>query len=157
MPKIMYGCSISLGGSSSPMTIFIFRTLRTTSLQFLHFIMNYKNSFLSKSWKFKLPVIVGAFYIIASLPLILNVSNNLGWIIDLKKDRKIKAVTIRIFLVPIIPVLARIAYLPIDSLVTVRLLGCGCHPGFNANSFNYVSLFKLLPDLFAGIGSDGRE
>jgi len=149
--------------------------------------------FFDTKWKFKLPIIVGVFYIIVSLPLFLNVlikSNEtigilslffnipsnlffdiffdsviseknlafytvslifwvgsatlIGWIIDLKKAGKIKAVTIRIFLVPIIPVIARIVYAPIDMLVTVRLLGCGCHPGFNANSFNFMFMLPIV-------------
>ena len=156
-------------------------------------IMNYKNSFSSKNWKFKLPVIAIAFYTIASLPLFFSISTNfddtlntllailnipsyiffdiffdliayetdfifyivslifwigiatfIGWVIDLKKDEKIKAVTIRIFLVPIIPVIARIAYFPIDMLITVRLFGCGCHPGFNANSFNFMFMLPIV-------------
>ena len=155
--------------------------------------MNYKNSFLSKNWKFKLPVIAVACYAIASFPLFLSISTNLdntlntflailnipsfiifdiffvgkisetdfifyivslifwigialliGWVIDLKKDEKIKTVTVRIFLVPIIPVLARIAYAPIDMLITVRLFGCGCHPGFNANSFNFMFMLPIV-------------
>ncbi len=149
--------------------------------------------FFDTKWKFKLPIIVGVFYIIVSLPLFLNVlikSNEtigilslffnipsnlffdiffdsviseknlafytvslifwvgsatlIGWIIDLKKAGKIKAVTIRIFLVPIIPVIVRIIYFPIDMLVTVRLLGCGCHLGFNANSFNLMFILPIV-------------
>ncbi|MCK5853088.1 hypothetical protein KAH27_08685, partial [bacterium] len=57
---------------------------------------------------------------------------------------KIKSVTFRVFLVPIIPLIARIVYSPIDMLVTVRLFGCGCNPGFNANSFNFLFVLPLV-------------
>jgi len=83
-------------------------------------------------------------FLLTSLIFWVGFSAITGWIIDLKKNGKIKSVTIRVFLVPIIPLIARIVYSPIDMLITVRLFGCGCNPGFNANSFNFLFVLPLV-------------
>jgi len=45
---------------------------------------------------------------------------------------------------PFTPLIFALPYELINRDVTVRLLGCGCCPGFNANSFNTI----LFPGVF---------
>lgn len=50
---------------------------------------------------------------------------------------------------PVLPAIARIVYRPIDRMVAVQWLGCGCQPGFNANDFNFQILLPAILGLTA--------
>jgi len=67
----------------------------------------------------------------------------IGWIIDFK-NKELKLPILKLILVPIIPVIARIIFFPIEMLTTLHLFGCGCNPGFNANKFSFFFVLPLV-------------
>jgi hypothetical protein len=51
---------------------------------------------------------------------------------------------VKIIIVPIVPAIVGLLYQPINQGYVVKVLGCGCVDGFNANSFSGV----LFPGVF---------
>ena len=52
--------------------------------------------------------------------------------------------TLKLSAPPLIPLILTAVYCPINENYTANILGCGCHPGFNANSFNGILALVVL-------------
>jgi hypothetical protein len=51
---------------------------------------------------------------------------------------------------PFVPLVFWATYMPVNAGWTVHRFGCGCHRGFNANSFNSI-LFWLVMAISLGL------
>lgn len=51
---------------------------------------------------------------------------------------------ITLILVPILPLLIKIIYLPVEIFIVVKLLGCGCVGGFDTNDFNNKIMVPIV-------------